>query len=152
MARHLADEPCNAVGVAELHLESDQWISLENLAGSAQVFSAGQGQYMRLYPISIFIGSAAWILPHTSIRILGHEQLGKGSLDRECSFLKRGQRVLEVTGSCAGLPNQMGEWSAGVEVSDVFGFADDMRKLMNCLLYTSPSPRDLSTSRMPSSA
>ena len=25
-------------------------------------------------------------------------------------------------------------------------------KLNNCLLYTSPSPRDLSTSRMPSSA
>ena len=25
-------------------------------------------------------------------------------------------------------------------------------KIMNCLLYTSPSPRDLSTSRMPSSA
>ena len=25
-------------------------------------------------------------------------------------------------------------------------------KHMNCLLYTSPSPRDLSTSRMPSSA
>ena len=28
--------------------------------------------------------------------------------------------------------------------ADLFG--------MNCLLYTSPSPRDLSTSRMPSSA
>ena len=27
-----------------------------------------------------------------------------------------------------------------------------MRKLLGCLLYTSPSPRDLSTSRMPSSA
>ena len=26
------------------------------------------------------------------------------------------------------------------------------RKAKNCLLYTSPSPRDLSTSRMPSSA
>ena len=26
------------------------------------------------------------------------------------------------------------------------------RKRINCLLYTSPSPRDLSTSRMPSSA
>ena len=26
------------------------------------------------------------------------------------------------------------------------------RQLNNCLLYTSPSPRDLSTSRMPSSA
>eukprot|EP00831_Metopus_contortus_P026462 TRINITY_DN22512_c0_g1_i1.p1 TRINITY_DN22512_c0_g1~~TRINITY_DN22512_c0_g1_i1.p1 ORF type:complete len:100 (+),score=18.15 TRINITY_DN22512_c0_g1_i1:133-432(+) len=28
----------------------------------------------------------------------------------------------------------------------------DMLKEKNCLLYTSPSPRDLSTSRMPSSA
>ena len=28
----------------------------------------------------------------------------------------------------------------------------NMRKLSGCLLYTSPSPRDLSTSRMPSSA
>ena len=31
-------------------------------------------------------------------------------------------------------------------------FALAIERLMNCLLYTSPSPRDLSTSRMPSSA
>ena len=30
--------------------------------------------------------------------------------------------------------------------------APNLKKLMTCLLYTSPSPRDLSTSRMPSSA
>ena len=29
---------------------------------------------------------------------------------------------------------------------------DGMRGFQTCLLYTSPSPRDLSTSRMPSSA
>ena len=29
---------------------------------------------------------------------------------------------------------------------------DALEKLISCLLYTSPSPRDLSTSRMPSSA
>ena len=29
---------------------------------------------------------------------------------------------------------------------------DDAKQVYNCLLYTSPSPRDLSTSRMPSSA
>ena len=29
---------------------------------------------------------------------------------------------------------------------------DELRNIANCLLYTSPSPRDLSTSRMPSSA
>ena len=30
--------------------------------------------------------------------------------------------------------------------------ADFLNKFLDCLLYTSPSPRDLSTSRMPSSA
>ena len=29
---------------------------------------------------------------------------------------------------------------------------EDEEEIGNCLLYTSPSPRDLSTSRMPSSA
>ena len=32
------------------------------------------------------------------------------------------------------------------------GFLDSLSSLESCLLYTSPSPRDLSTSRMPSSA
>ena len=36
-----------------------------------------------------------------------------------------------------------GIWAAGVVAVPING---------NCLLYTSPSPRDLSTSRMPSSA
>ena len=31
-------------------------------------------------------------------------------------------------------------------------FQDNIERYNNCLLYTSPSPRDLSTSRMPSSA
>ena len=33
-----------------------------------------------------------------------------------------------------------------------FSFKEKLHRVMNCLLYTSPSPRDLSTSRMPSSA
>ena len=37
--------------------------------------------------------------------------------------------------------------------SEAFGNpADPMVVVIHCLLYTSPSPRDLSTSRMPSSA
>ena len=40
------------------------------------------------------------------------------------------------------------------ELIDILGEYSPKRlaKLMSCLLYTSPSPRDLSTSRMPSSA
>ena len=34
----------------------------------------------------------------------------------------------------------------------LFEKIDGLHKDMDCLLYTSPSPRDLSTSRMPSSA
>ena len=36
--------------------------------------------------------------------------------------------------------------------SDTDGFPDQLFDNDSCLLYTSPSPRDLSTSRMPSSA
>ena len=39
-------------------------------------------------------------------------------------------------------------WSAGTAMS----MSQIIAKAMGCLLYTSPSPRDLSTSRMPSSA
>ena len=37
-------------------------------------------------------------------------------------------------------------------VNDRFGGAMTCEHVEGCLLYTSPSPRDLSTSRMPSSA
>ena len=39
---------------------------------------------------------------------------------------------------------------SGDSVRDLFEIYDKLRTI--CLLYTSPSPRDLSTSRMPSSA
>ena len=50
--------------------------------------------------------------------------------------------------------------SVETESTDIFGIFETLsnaqtaldRRDYNCLLYTSPSPRDLSTSRMPSSA
>ncbi len=38
------------------------------------------------------------------------------------------------------------------EETNIQSFEDYKRYIKSCLLYTSPSPRDLSTSRMPSSA
>ena len=43
---------------------------------------------------------------------------------------------------------------ANINLDDIFNVKNIMLifESINCLLYTSPSPRDLSTSRMPSSA
>ena len=53
--------------------------------------------------------------------------------------------VAELASSCHGLPHSEETLALLVHVQIVGGNKD-------CLLYTSPSPRDLSTSRMPSSA
>ena len=54
-------------------------------------------------------------------------------------------------------PNVFGKWSRPRYNSALATFCDAIAndrpyEVHNCLLYTSPSPRDLSTSRMPSSA
>ena len=43
-------------------------------------------------------------------------------------------------------------WKDGYEIDPILSKALDILLILHCLLYTSPSPRDLSTSRMPSSA
>ena len=57
-------------------------------------------------------------------------------------------------------PIMMDYWTSSLEKESLIGVKETQEKLLvksedeytSCLLYTSPSPRDLSTSRMPSSA
>ena len=64
-------------------------------------------------------------------------------------------RFIFVTG---GVVSSLGKGLASAALGALLqarGYSVRLRKLdpyLNCLLYTSPSPRDLSTSRMPSSA
>ena len=45
------------------------------------------------------------------------------------------------------------QWCRELSTCVIFGFLEsDDQQLYNCLLYTSPSPRDATLSRMPSSA
>ena len=55
-------------------------------------------------------------------------------------------RVIDILG-CFGF-----DTVDGYEIEDEFHNFDALNIQNSCLLYTSPSPRDLSTSRMPSSA
>ena len=49
--------------------------------------------------------------------------------------------------SCFGFSKNLSKQGIGVIIDEEFSVG-----IIACLLYTSPSPRDLSTSRMPSSA
>ena len=50
------------------------------------------------------------------------------------------------------LREELREMHLGIKEDDLFPEPGELRGLMACLLYTSPSPRDLARSRMPSSA
>ena len=83
------------------------------------------------------------------------------------SLASLSRRLLAIVTLLAGL-SMMTLWAPGVhaagdgyklykELKGKGGFYDDPQwnayvRAIACLLYTSPSPRDLSTSRMPSSA
>ena len=65
-------------------------------------------------------------------------------------------KVAIVTGAARGLGRAYAEAlaseGAAVVAADINDCGDTVAAIEACLLYTSPSPRDLSTSRMPSSA
>ena len=44
------------------------------------------------------------------------------------------------------------DWNKIAKLKELWGGKVILKGILDCLLYTSPSPRDLSTSRMPSSA
>ena len=70
-------------------------------------------------------------------------------MDRHEDFLYEDSRAMKLT------PYVMAERCLQAELTAIFldGKEGDYSTLTYiCLLYTSPSPRDLSTSRMPSSA
>ena len=57
---------------------------------------------------------------------------------------------MEHEGRCVG--NRVGAYTSSMDFHGGSRLAKLTYPLKTCLLYTSPSPRDLSTSRMPSSA
>ena len=72
-------------------------------------------------------------------------------------LVHNGHEVSVETNAGAGIGYSDSEYlAAGAQImesaADIFNYGEMIIKVKDCLLYTSPSPRDLSTSRMPSSA
>ena len=63
-----------------------------------------------------------------------------------------GRLAFSVFNARGSMMHGLDEVIPGEVVAEAAGADEALRRLISCLLYTSPSPRDLSTSRMPSSA
>ena len=69
-------------------------------------------------------------------------------------FIKQGVKMIDPNTVYFSKDTKIGK-NVTIEPFVVIGSKvkiKDNAKILSCLLYTSPSPRDLSTSRMPSSA
>ena len=69
------------------------------------------------------------------------------SLEDLTKMLEEEEAKTEELGGEKPFSSLLVSWGGDIYVSE-----ENIPKVKNCLLYTSPSPRDLSTSRMPSSA
>ena len=76
----------------------------------------------------------------------------EASQSQAFTFLVRDQRLGANVSSAQG-PTGLGKYLMRSPSGEIIFGGETMRFWdLRCLLYTSPSPRDLSTSRMPSSA
>ena len=78
---------------------------------------------------------------------LGHTVL----INKLRHFQQLGHQIIFLIGDFTGMigdPSGKNKTRPALDQSEI----KENAKTYNCLLYTSPSPRDLSTSRMPSSA
>ena len=91
--------------------------------------------------------------------------VGQGGLDAGCEFIDVTVTVVDAEADAQAVAAVIGDYllcqKALVEVGGAVGFegqemaardAGRRQQRRTCLLYTSPSPRDVEESRMPSSA
>ena len=100
--------------------------------------------------ISLILGHARAQISQVDMRIGSLNNLQSRDLSRDDGNLK--SLDLESYKDVASLESAISPDKYIIGPGDELGISIIMGENLTCLLYTSPSPRDLSTSRMPSSA
>ena len=99
-------------------------------------------------------------LPEHILKVMldDREGFASGLIEQAGGDPKAAQLAVEAAlGKLPKVSGGNGQMYMSQPIAKVFSTAEDIAKkagdsFVTCLLYTSPSPRDLSTSRMPSSA
>ena len=73
------------------------------------------------------------------------------NLDARYESYLHTKKCFNINGQCENVIGY-GWTDDGLTIDGYYVLTKNYKLYYNCLLYTSPSPRDLSTSRMPSSA
>ena len=100
--------------------------------------SSGIGQFIPL--ILIFVIFYFFLIRPQQKKVKEHKAMVEG--------LKKGDKIVTSGGITGTITRVVDNDKIEVEVAENV----TVEVIRGCLLYTSPSPRDLSTSRMPSSA
>ena len=150
----------NEDGVGGMHVYTPWWLEDQNLDFTRGYhLEIGGGMRMPNYGFGFAVNEYN--------RFIGKRIGGYGNQLREditrffgarLSIACRGESIAQYNNYCELDPSVVDEWGMPVLrfnyrwTEHEINQAKHMQDTMDCLLYTSPSPRDLSTSRMPSSA
>ena len=102
-------------------------------------------------PFDKRVGTVGRVLPHTEIKIIDPETRQVVPIGEKGELCTRGYCVMLGYWNDEEKTNLAIDKARWMHTGDL-AIMDEDGYLNICLLYTSPSPRDLSTSRMPSSA
>ena len=111
--------------------------------------------FMVILPYSVIVASVGLIESLLTLNLIDEITETRGDGNRECIAQGVANFVTGLfsgMGGCAMIGQSLINISAGARERLSGIVASIMLLIFICLLYTSPSPRDLSTSRMPSSA
>ena len=120
------EAPAEAEAAAEP--AADEGEALVDVADEDELFEVEEAPRVE----SPYDRPGRWYVVHTQS---GHEKKAQQNLAARTDSMNMGERIYESV----------------IPMEDVVEFRNG-KKVVVCLLYTSPSPRDLYTSRMPSSA
>ena len=143
-------------------------------AGTTQPVLSGKGLVKRYGRVTALDQADFELMPNEILAVIGDNGAGKSSLIKAVSgAVTPDEGEIRLDGNVVGFRSPLEAREAGIEtvyqtlaLSPALSIADNMflgREIrrkgflgdwlrMNCLLYTSPSPRDQRGPRMPSSA
>ena len=122
----------------------------------SRLLEKDESNLVQLNVVNEFLAVSDQVSTRVLLQLLGHLGRRNTDSDKRIVFPKGNtQKAVVLRQTIEALDNSIiDRLTSGINATliEKFSAKDSLGRVWICLLYTSPSPRDLSTSRMPSSA